>query len=139
MSWAFLCLVWDYEGVKQNNEFRYRSIHCSIYMPRCRTIQIGRLGRFRFHQGVYFYAGAAQRNLSARLEHHNRKKKTLRWHVDYLSAGSEMLGAIIIAGSRELECQLANRLGGLFEPAMPGFGASDCGCIGHLFYTEELM
>ena len=64
-----------------------------FYMPRERTIQIGRLGRFRFQQGVYFYAGSAQRSLSARLEHHNRKNKILHWHIDYLSVRSKMLGA----------------------------------------------
>ncbi len=110
-----------------------------FYMPKGRTIQIGQLGRFRFPQGVYFYAGSAQRNLSARLERHNRKKKTLRWHIDYLSARVEMLGAITIAGPRELECQLAEKLSGMFEPTVSGFGASDCRCAGHLFYAQEFV
>jgi len=110
-----------------------------FYMPKDRKIQIGRLGRFCFRQGVYFYVGSAQRNLSARLERHNRKKKTLRWHVDYLSARAEMLGAITIAGPRELECQLAKKLSGMFEPTVPGFGASDCRCAGHLFYAQEFV
>jgi len=110
-----------------------------FYMPEDQTIQIGRLGTFRFHPGVYFYVGSAQRNLSARLERHNRKKKTLRWHIDYLSARAEMLGAITIAGPRELECQLAKKLSGAFEPTVPGFGASDCRCGGHLFYTRKLQ
>jgi len=110
-----------------------------FYMPKDRKIQIGRLGRFCFRQGVYFYVGSAQRNLSARLERHNRKKKTPRWHVDYLSARAEMLGAITIAGPRELECQLAKKLSGMFEPTVPGFGASDCRCAGHLFYAQEFV
>jgi len=109
-----------------------------FYMPKDRTIQIGRLGRFRFRQGVYFYVGSAQRNLSARIERHNQKKKTLRWHIDYLSARSEMLGAITITGPRELECQLAKKLSSMFEPAVHGFGASDCRCAGHLFYVKDL-
>ena len=110
-----------------------------FYMPKDRKIQIGRLGRFCFRQGVYFYVGSAQRNLSARLERHNRKKKTPRWHVDYLSARAEMLGAITIAGPRGLECQLAKKLSGMFEPTVPGFGASDCRCAGHLFYAQEFV
>ena len=109
-----------------------------FYMPRGRTIRVGRLGRFRFCQGVYFYVGSAQRNLSARIERHNRKKKKLRWHIDYLSAKSEMLGAITIPGPRELECQLVKKLGGIFELVVSGFGASDCRCAGHLFYEREL-
>ena len=109
-----------------------------FYKPKGRTIQIGRLGRFRFRQGVYFYIGSAQRNMSARLERHSKKEKALRWHIDYLSAKAKMLGAITISGPRELECQLAKKLGSMFELAVPGFGASDCKCRGHLFYTQEL-
>jgi sugar fermentation stimulation protein A len=109
-----------------------------FYMPKGRTIQIGRLGRFHFRRGLYFYVGSAQRNLSARIERHNRKKKTLRWHIDYLSAKAEMLGAITIPGPRELECQLAKELINIFEPPVPGFGASDCRCGGHLFYVKDL-
>jgi sugar fermentation stimulation protein A len=109
-----------------------------FYMAMNRRIQIGRLGRFYFRQGIYFYTGSAQRNLSARLERHSRKNKVLRWHIDYLSAKSDMLGAITIAGSRELECQLAKDLSEMFERAVTGFGASDCRCAGHLFYAREL-
>lgn len=109
-----------------------------FYMPVGRTIQIGRLGKYHFHQGIYFYTGSAQRNLSARLERHNRKKKTLRWHIDYLSIKAEILGAITIPGPRELECKLAMKLRSMFELTMPGFGASDCRCGGHLFYALEL-
>lgn len=109
-----------------------------FYMPKDRKIQIGRFGRFRLRQGVYFYVGSAQRNLSARLERHNERKKTLRWHIDYLSAKAEMLGAITIPGPQELECQLAKKLDRMFEMAVPGFGASDCRCAGHLFYVKDL-
>ena len=110
-----------------------------FYLPKNQDMRIGRLGRLRFRKGLYFYVGSAQLNLSPRLERHNRKKKALRWHIDYLSVKAEMLVAITIAGPRELECQLAKKLGGMFELAVPGFGASDCRCGGHLFYSEELM
>jgi len=109
-----------------------------LYVPEEQVIYVGRLGRFHFRQGMYFYVGSAQQNMSARLERHSRKKKILRWHIDYLSVNAEMLGAIKIAGSCERECQLANKIGRMFELAVPGFGASDCRCAGHLFYTEEL-
>ncbi|MBN2138564.1 MAG: GIY-YIG nuclease family protein [Sedimentisphaerales bacterium] len=97
-----------------------------LYVAEDQVIRVGRLGQFRFRRGVYFYVGSAQRNLSARLERHNRKKKALRWHIDYLSVKAEMLGAITIEGGRELECQLAKKLSKMFELAVPGFGASDC-------------
>ena len=108
-----------------------------FYMPGSNTIRIGQLGRFCFRPGVYFYVGSAQRNLSARLERHSRKKKPLHWHIDCLSAKAKMLGAITIAGPRELECKLAKNLGGMFELAVHGFGASDCRCGGHLFYARQ--
>jgi sugar fermentation stimulation protein A len=107
-------------------------------MPKDRLICVGKLVRFRFRQGIYFYVGSAQRNLSKRLERHGKKKKALRWHIDYLSVEAEMLGAITIDGPRELECHLARKLGGMFELAVPGFGASDCRCKGHLFYAPRL-
>jgi Uri superfamily endonuclease len=49
-----------------------------------------------------------------------------------------MLGAMTIAGPREYECELARELAGIFALAVPDFGASDCRCGGHLFYTREL-
>ena len=99
---------------------------------------MGKLGRFLFRRGFYLYVGSAQRNLSARLERHSKKIKPLRWHIDYLSTKAGMLGAIVIAGPRQRECELAKELALTFELAVPDFGASDCRCGGHLFYTPEL-
>jgi len=114
-------------------------VYVAIFrLAEARDISVGRLGRFRFPDGLYFYAGSGQRNLAARLERHGRKSKPMRWHVDYLSVRAEMLGAITISGSRERECEIARELGGMFEPAAPGFGASDCRCGGHLFYAPQL-
>ncbi|MHC4356132.1 MAG: GIY-YIG nuclease family protein [Planctomycetota bacterium] len=114
-------------------------VYIAIFrLAEARDISVGKLGRFRFRQGIYFYAGSAQRNLAARLERHDRKAKPMRWHVDYFSVRAEMLGAITIAGPRERECEIAAELAAMFEPAAPGFGASDCRCGGHLFYTPQL-
>jgi sugar fermentation stimulation protein A len=107
-------------------------------MPRSRSIQIGRLGKFHFQRGIYFYTGSAQSNLSARIERHGSKKKPLHWHIDYLSVNAEMLGAITIPGQRKRECEIARELSKMFELAVPGFGASDCRCAGHLFYAQQL-
>jgi sugar fermentation stimulation protein A len=109
-----------------------------FYLPKAQRICAGRLGRVSLRQGVYSYVGSAQRNLSARLNRHSRKNKPLRWHIDYLSAKAEMLGAIVIAGPREYECAVAKELGRMFELVLPGFGASDCRCGGHLFYARQL-
>jgi len=104
-----------------------------------REIRIGRLGRFRFERGVYFYVGSAQQNLEARLARHARRRKPMRWHVDYLSTKATMLGAILIPGGRDGECRLAADLARLYRRAVPRFGASDCRCGGHLFFAESLL
>jgi sugar fermentation stimulation protein A len=91
-----------------------------------------------FQPGVYFYVGSAQRNLEARIARHARKDKPLRWHIDYLSSQATMLGAIMLPGSRSRECELARELRTLFTSAIPRFGASDCRCLGHLFYSPAL-
>ena len=109
-----------------------------FHLPKTGKITVGKPGIFNFRKGFYFYVGSAQRNLSARLERHAKKKKPLRWHFDYLSVKAEMLGAITILGTREFECQLAKKLSSIFEQIVPGFGASDCKCGGHLFYAREL-
>ena len=96
---------------------------------------VGQLGAFLFQPGVYFYVGSAQRNLPARLARHARREKPLRWHIDYLSTRARMLGAIVVPGRRERECELAAELAGLFDAPVPGFGASDCRCPTHLFHT----
>ncbi len=103
-----------------------------FWLERVRRIRIGRLGESRFPAGIYFYVGSAQRNLDARLARHGRRKKPLRWHIDYLSAKATMLGAIIFERPRAAE--LAQRYGRPIE----NFGDSDCRCGGHLLYAPEL-
>jgi sugar fermentation stimulation protein A len=107
-------------------------------LSRRRRIQVGQLGSFWFEPGVYLYVGSAERNLSARLARHASKNKPLRWHIDYQSIEATMLGAMIVPGPRERKCELAGELRRMYELAVPGSGASDCGCGGHLFYAREL-
>lgn len=110
-----------------------------FYLPRVQKIRIGKMGEFFLKRGAYFYVGSAQRNLLARLKRHSNKKKPLRWHIDYLSSKARMLGAITIPGTRKRECELAKELGKIFKLSIPGFGASDCRCGGHLFYSSKLI
>jgi sugar fermentation stimulation protein A len=109
-----------------------------FYLPRVQKVRVGKLGQFHLKKGVYFYVGSAQRNRSARLKRHSNKKKSLRWHIDYLSSKARMLGAITIPGPRKHECELAKELSKMFEVPVLGFGASDCRCSGHLFYAPEV-
>jgi sugar fermentation stimulation protein A len=106
-------------------------------LPERRLLQVGRLGCFPFAPGLYLYVGTAQRNLDARLERHAREEKPLRWHIDYLSTQADMLGTMVVPGPRERECELARELAQSYERPVPGFGASDCRCKGHLFYASH--
>ncbi len=106
-----------------------------FHLARGRAISVGQLGKFDFPVGFYLYVGSAQRNLQARLDRHGRRDKLLRWHIDYLTAHAKMLGAIVIAEPKEMECQIARKLSRKLERPIPRFGSSDCKCDGHLFYS----
>ena len=108
-----------------------------FWLERARRIRIGRLGESRFPAGIYFYVGSAQRNLDARLARHGRRKKPLRWHIDYLSAKATMLGAIIFERPRDAECQIAAELAQRYGRPIGHFGDSDCRCGGHLFHSPQ--
>lgn len=105
-----------------------------FHLPRTQAITIGRLGRFCFRHGYYIYVGSAQRNLQARLARHARRRKPLRWQIDYLSTRTKFVGALMIRGPKNLECRLAGMLAQHYERPVAGFGASDCRCGGHLFF-----
>jgi sugar fermentation stimulation protein A len=107
------------DGIQVDNDIYIVVFH----LPANKLIRVGKLDRFHFRGGFYFYVGSAQRNLSARIKRHNKKEKPLRWHIDYLSVKAKMLGAIMIPGQRERECQIAKELGEIIELAMPGFGS----------------
>ena len=107
----------------------------AFVLTRRSHLRIGALGSFTFRAGVYLYIGSAQRNRMARIERHGRRRKPLRWHIDYLSAKARMLGVIIVPGSRRQECGLARKVAALHPRIVLGFGSSDCGCEGHLFYA----
>lgn len=103
-------------------------------LERSQTITIGRLGRSPFRAGHYLYVGSAQRNMRSRLARHARRRKPLRWHIDYLAARARFVGALMmIGGDKSLECRLAGVLAKHHPRVVPGFGSSDCRCGGHLF------
>ena len=111
-------------------------LYIAVFMlPKRSHVRIGEFGSFTFQAGVYMYVGSAQRNLMARIERHGRRDKPLRWHIDYLSAKARMLGAILVLGTRRQECSLARKVAVLAPRIVLGFGSSDCGCEGHLFYV----
>lgn len=105
-----------------------------LKLNRSRNLGFGRKEKRQvFPAGYYVYVGSAMKNLTQRMEHHRRLRKNKFWHIDYLRASSEFIAALPIRSSENLECQIAERLRAVADWAIPGFGASDCACPGHLF------
>ncbi len=93
--------------------------------------------------GYYIYTGRSKRNLEKRIARHMKREKTIRWHIDQLSA-HPLLGKMdfcIFDLPAELECELNQALEHQegFLSFIRGFGNSDCraGCIGHLAYFDK--
>jgi sugar fermentation stimulation protein A len=106
-----------------------------LELPSDHEIETGALGTLHFKKGWYVYAGSARKNLSSRLSRHLRKnRKQKHWHLDYITPYAETIEGLPIASYRNLECDLAASLRKAGGEVIPGFGASDCGCGGHLFY-----
>ena len=112
-------------------------IYCLLLeLPRPLTVKAGRLDGVRVEAGLVLYVGRARRNLFARLARHMRRRKPRRWHIDYLFPHATSLGAFVFAGGSLTECGVADRLSRRADlrRIIPGFGASDCRCPGHLLW-----
>lgn len=85
--------------------------------------------------GWFVYAGSARGagGIGARIGRHFRRGKPVRWHIDALSNVADQITAFALPDGSE--CQIVDRLlrSGKFEPALAGFGSSDCRrCTAHL-------
>ncbi len=129
----------------------------ATWVPRRETIVVGALGPVTFARGWHAYVGSARHGRDARVVRHQRAAKPLRWQADYLFSRHPATQAWLL-DTHLVECELATRLCTLGRPeAGPGgavvvppesagaivrvvgrFGASDCGCAGHLLYAARL-
>lgn len=101
------------------------------------SISPGSLGPTSFKSGFYVYAGSAMRNLESRINRHKRRRKKLRWHIDYLTPLASSIMAFPFRSARRLECALARQVAALSDKSYRGFGCSDCRCDSHLFFFER--
>jgi Uri superfamily endonuclease len=105
-----------------------------------RTIHIGALGRLVTRPGFYIYVGSAlgPGGLYSRVSRHIRREKKLHWHIDYLRphADVEMVWFEQHSAAREHDWAAAFGSEPRSEVALPRFGASDCRCESHLFYSK---
>ena len=107
-----------------------------LRLDQTRIVEIGRLGWFTFEAGYYLYAGSAMRSLSARIDRHLRRQKTLHWHIDYLLDVADTVRALPIRSPQRIEQSLARSLAGILTAGPNGFGASDSSEVTHLFYSQ---
>lgn len=108
-----------------------------LRLPAEADIVIGSKGLIHFPAGYYLYVGSARANLTKRLERHKRKRKNKHWHIDYLRDCCEVIAAVPIRTSEDLECELAAAVESCSTWSVPGFGCSDCRCESHLFGMAE--
>lgn len=98
-------------------------------------ISVGRRGAAWFPAGEYAYVGSALGGLEPRLRRHWRKEKQLHWHIDYLLREASIEKVILAQTCQRIECQLARFFSKRFC-FIPRFGASDCRCCSHLFWSR---
>lgn len=110
-----------------------------IWLRKDQVGRVGGLGRFLFPMGYYVYTGSARRRLESRIARHLRKKKRVRWHIDYLLKRGKIIEIKRYANSNLTECGLNGRTEELpgSRVIAPRFGSSDCRCLTHLLYFRR--
>jgi Uri superfamily endonuclease len=106
------------------------------------TLQIGKLGKFLFPEGLYVYIGSALGSSATSLEHriprHLSKAKRTFWHIDFFLQAEfvEILTVFYAITSEKKECQLASTITQIENARIiiNRFGSSDCACMSHLPY-----
>ena len=112
-----------------------------IQLKNSYQVAIGRLGQQQFSTGLYIYTGSAlgSGGIQARVRRHLRytKAKPPHWHVDRLLDVGNIIEVWWKPGRQPMECLWAARLATIGSIHIPGFGASDCRCAGHLVRFED--
>ena len=99
--------------------------------------EAGALGHISLPAGDYCYVGSAMGGLDQRVSRHLSFEKNKRWHIDNLTIICRDMHALEHEGTSISECDLGRivaEAGG--EPAVDGFGCSDCNCQTHLFRVD---
>lgn len=116
----------------------YALILCST---RRAQISVGRLGMLSLRKGFYVYVGSAfgPGGLAARTRRHMLTVKKHHWHMDYLRpfvALDSIWYSYDPVHREHLWAKYFMNAPGS-QVALRGFGASDCGCCAHLFFSDR--
>ncbi len=109
-----------------------------INLPKEQIITVGSLKAIYFPRGYYAYVGSAMGGFKSRLSYHLKSNKRPHWHIDYLLQKAAITDIILCESEDRIECAMAQALKGQFD-SISGFGASDCKCSSHLFFSAEEM
>ncbi len=104
-----------------------------------RTVRVGALGPVSLAPGFFVYVGSAfgPGGIRARVARHARANKRAHWHIDYVRRHFALEEVWLTTAPVRREHDWAHRLGRHLESAVPRFGASDCRCASHLFFSGE--
>ncbi|ALG68497.1 GIY-YIG nuclease family protein [Beggiatoa leptomitoformis] len=103
---------------------------------------VGKMGLVSITKGFYLYVGSAfgRGGVQARVSHHQKISLHPHWHIDYLRQQLSLLSIWCSHDAKRREHQwasLLNQSQGMTLP-FPRFGASDCTCPAHLFFSPTL-
>jgi len=107
-----------------------------LHLTETQSIAVGRLGNLHFPQGHYAYVGSAMGGFRARVNRHLKPAEKRHWHIDYLRDRAYISGIILCPTEQRTECAFAQGLGQQLD-CISGFGASDCRCRSHLFFSAN--
>ena len=106
-----------------------------------RKLTIGALDSQSFPTGCYVYVGSARGpgGLRARVGRHldHTAMNPSHWHIDALTSEFEITEVWWVASKENVECLWARWLSETLSRHVANFGASDCRCPGHLFFTAD--
>ena len=106
------------------------------------VIRIGALGSISARPGYYIYVGSAfgPGGLSARVSRHLNGSQKRHWHIDYLrqQMHPEAVWFESHAIIQEHHWAATFAQADQISIPVPRFGASDCRCTSHLFYSTAM-
>jgi len=111
-----------------------------VHLKEDSRIKIGALGTISFKEGYYCYVGSAMNSLKGRINRHLKRKKTARWHIDYLlkNRNARIMKVCEFPSSRKIECDLSRKVRDKADSGIKGFGCSDCKCVTHLYFFDHV-
>ena len=108
-----------------------------LHLSRTRRIKAGDLGTITFPKGFYCYVASAPSGLGKRIAYHQRLRSRPSSQIDHLREAAVVTALLPVRASTDLACSIALALRATAGWSIPGFGAADCSCGGHLFGMAE--